>query len=270
MLAGLDGQEANEGNLHASQCSKGIPGRVRHVQPGAVAAHADEDEGVQGQKAGDEGVTSPRGNHVAVEQGAESAPQHGTQLQRLDPEVEGKDQQENGDGLVVVAAGDRPGDVAGGDAHEQGSQETGRRRRGHLIGEEVGGDGGKTRKGGCEEDADIPDIHGNREGSERVVDDAAGDHETGVEGAARDAAQRMPCAVIEPVPEVVEAVRNEVLCGAKVEPRVDWSSVSISTLRRTTPGEKGNGHSWIILSNPAWKKALVSVPRALETSALDD
>lgn len=178
---------------------------------------------MQGKQAGDEGVTSPRGNHVAVKEGAEGTPQHGALLQRLDPEVEGEDEQEDGDGLVVVAASDGTGDVARGNAHEQGSQETSRGRGGHLIGKEVGGDGGKTREGGREKDADIPDINGDREGSEGVVDGATGHHEARVEGASRDTAEGVPCPVIEPIPEVVEAVRNEVLGSAEVEPGVNWS-----------------------------------------------
>lgn len=125
VLAGLDGKEANKGNLHASECAEGIPGSVRNVQPSAVAAHADEDEGVERQKAGNEGVATPRGNHVAIEEGAERSPQHGPLLQRLDPEVESEDEQENRNGFVVVAASNRTGDIARGNAHEEGSQKAG-------------------------------------------------------------------------------------------------------------------------------------------------
>ena len=184
---------------------------------------------MQGKQAGDEGVTSPGGNHVSVEESAEGTPQHRPLFQRFDPKVEGEDEQEDGDGLVVVAASDGTGDVTRGNAHEQGSQETSRGRRGHLIGEEVGGNGGKTRESGRKEDADIPDINGDREGSEGVVDGSAGYHEARVEGTSGDTAEGVPCPVIEPIPEVVEAVRNEVLGGAEVEPGVDWSSVSVMT-----------------------------------------
>jgi hypothetical protein len=62
-----------------------------------------------------------------------------------------------------------------------------------------------------------------------VVDGSAGYHEARVEGTSGDTAEGVPCPVIEPIPEVVEAVRNEVLGGAEVEPGVDWSSVSVMT-----------------------------------------
>lgn len=122
MLAGLDGQEANEGDLEAGHRSEGIPRRVRDIEPGAVPSHADQHESMEGQQAGDEGVSSPRGHHVAVEEGAESAPKHGALLQSLNPEIEGEDQEKDGDGLVIVAASDRPGDVARGNTHERGGE----------------------------------------------------------------------------------------------------------------------------------------------------
>ena len=74
----------------------------------------------------DEDISTPRGNHVAVEESTKSSPEHGAQLQGLDPEVEGEDKEEDGNGLVIVASGDGTGDVTWGDTHEQRGQETGR------------------------------------------------------------------------------------------------------------------------------------------------
>lgn len=54
-----------------------------------------------------------------------------------------------------------------------------------------------------------------------MIDGARGDHETWIEGAAGDTAERVPGAVIEPVPEVVEAIGDEVFCCSEVEPWVD-------------------------------------------------
>jgi hypothetical protein len=193
---------------------------------------------VQGKKAGDEGITSPGRNHVPVEKSAESSPQHVTLLQRLDPEVKGEDKQENCNGFVVVAAGNRTRDVARGNSHKQGSQETSRIVGGHLIGKEIGSDGGKTGESWRKEDADIPDIHRDREGSEGMVNDTTGHHEAGVEGASRDTSQGVPCPVIEPIPKVGEAVRDEVLGCSEVEPGVDWSDVS--TAGRGTGGGRMN------------------------------
>ena len=222
MLAGLNRQEPDKGNLHAGQGSKSIPRRVADVEAVAVAAHADEDKGVQGKDAGDEGVAAPRSHHVSVEESAESAPEHGAKLESLDPEIEGEDEKENGDGLIVVAARDGSRDVAGGNAHEGRGEETGRRRGGHLVGKEIGGKGRQAGEGGREEHANVSNVDGDSESSEGVVDDTAGDHQARVERSSGHTTERMPCSVIEPVPELVEAVRNEVLGSSEVEPRIDW------------------------------------------------
>ena len=181
---------------------------------------------MEGQQAGDEGVATPGGDHVAIEEGTEGAPQHGAELEGLDPEVEGEDEEEDGDGLIVVAAGNRARNVARGDAHEDGGKEAGRRRGGHLVGEEVGGDGSQAREGRGQEDADVADVDRDGQGTEGVVDGAARHHEARVEGASGDSAEGVPCAVVEPVPELVEAVGDQVLCCPEVEPGVDWRRVS--------------------------------------------
>lgn len=61
-----------------------------------------------------------------------------------------------------------------------------------------------------------------------MVDGAAGDHKTGVQSTAGDASQRMPCSVVEPVPELVESVGDEIFGSSEVEPRIDcWGSISL-------------------------------------------
>lgn len=57
------------------------------------------------QQTSDESITTPRCDHVAVEESAEGTPEHRSKLQCLDPEIECKDEQENGNGLVIVATG---------------------------------------------------------------------------------------------------------------------------------------------------------------------
>jgi hypothetical protein len=44
---------------------------------------------------------------------------------------------------------------------------------------------------------------------------------TWIQGSAHDTAQRIPCAVVKPVQEVVEALRRQVLCCTEVEIRVE-------------------------------------------------
>jgi hypothetical protein len=59
------------------------------------------------EEAGDEGVATPGGYHVTVEEGAKGTVEDGAQFQGLDPKVEGVYEKENGDGLVIVGTGDR-------------------------------------------------------------------------------------------------------------------------------------------------------------------
>lgn len=118
VIAAPDWQETDEWNLHTCKRTETIPGGVADVQSGAVSAHADEHESVKGQQVGDEDVSTPCRHHVSVEKGSQSTPGDGTQLQTLDPQVEGKDEQEDGDGLVVVTTCNGTGDIAWSNAHE--------------------------------------------------------------------------------------------------------------------------------------------------------
>lgn len=124
MLAGLDRQKANKRNLHAGKRSQCIPCRVTDIEPCAVTAHADQNKGMQRKDTCDEGISTPGGHHVSIEQCAQSAPKHGAKLQSLDPEEEGEDQEENCDGLVIIAACNGSRDVAGGNAHESSGKKT--------------------------------------------------------------------------------------------------------------------------------------------------
>lgn len=124
MLATPDGQETDKGNLHARQCSQSVPSGVADVQPRAETSHADQNEGMQRQQVGDEDVSTPSANHVSVEQGSQASPHNASDLDGLDPEVEGEDKQEDGNGLVIVTAGDGSRDVTGRNTHEDGGEQT--------------------------------------------------------------------------------------------------------------------------------------------------
>lgn len=113
-----DRQESNEWNLHASQCTKRIPSGVADIEPRAVPSHTDQDEGVQREQVGDENVTTPSRDHISIEQCTKRRPHRRTLFQALDPKIEGKDEQENGDGFVIVTSGNGSGDIPRSDAHE--------------------------------------------------------------------------------------------------------------------------------------------------------
>lgn len=112
MITASDRQEANEWNLHASKCAQSIPCCIAHVQSWTKSAHADQYESMQGEQIGDENVSTPRADHVSIEQGTESSPHNAALLHSFDPQVEGKHQQKDGNGLIIVAAGYTSADVS--------------------------------------------------------------------------------------------------------------------------------------------------------------
>jgi hypothetical protein len=61
----------------------------------------------------------------------------------------------------------------------------------------------------------IPDIHGEVQPVQDVVDDARGDHQARVDGPADDSAERVPCCWVEPVPEFLVTGRELGLRGGR-------------------------------------------------------
>lgn len=147
MVTGADRQEVDEGNLHSAQQSDNVPGGVCNVNSTAISSSKAKDESVQGDQVGNESIATPGRGHPVVEESAQRSPHHRSLLNGLDPEEEGKDQQEDGNGLVIITASHRPGDIAWGNTHEDSSQKTSRLGLRHLIGEEVGGQGSEAGKG---------------------------------------------------------------------------------------------------------------------------
>jgi hypothetical protein len=54
-----DGQESDEGDLHASKCSQSIPSGITDVNTGAVSSHADENKDMERNQVGDENISTP-------------------------------------------------------------------------------------------------------------------------------------------------------------------------------------------------------------------
>lgn len=221
MVASADSQEVDEGYLHNTQESDRVKGGVSDIQPVAVPARNAEHKTVDGDEVVDEGISTPRRGHPVVGESAQSGPHDGALLDGLDPEEEGEYQQKDSNGLVVIATSYGPGDVSGSNAHECGSQKTRRLGGGQLIGQPVCCESSETREARGEQDTDVPDVNGNGQEAEGMVDNAAGGHEAGIKSSSSDTAQRVPCSVVEPVPEAVESICNEVLGSSEVEPRVD-------------------------------------------------
>lgn len=188
VVTAANGQETNKRNLHARQSPEGIPRRVADIQTRAVAAHADKHKNVQRNQVGNKNISTPCRHHVAVEQGSQRPPHDGSILDCLDPEVEGEDQEEDGDSLIIVTSGDRSRDISRGNSHESGCQQTGRGGRRHLVGQEVRCQCSQAREGRGEQHTDVANIDGNSNRAQEVPDSTAGDHQSGVERSSSDTA----------------------------------------------------------------------------------
>jgi hypothetical protein len=193
VLATANGQESDERDLHTRERAERIPRAVADIESGTIATHTNQNEGVQREQIRDEDVSTPCRHHVSVKQRGHGAPKHRSILNGLDPKEEGEDQQENRNSLVVITARNRTRDVTRGNAHERGGKEPSGGRRDHLIGQKVGRERGKTRETGCKEDTDVSYVDRESEETEGVIDDAAGYHQSGVEGTASNSSERMPC-----------------------------------------------------------------------------
>lgn len=91
------------------------------------------------------------------------------------PEVVGELQGEDGDALVVEGARDGAGDVARDDGNEAGRQQT-RPLVPQLPRQQEGGDGGQTAEHRRQEDTHVPDVDGDVEQVEHVVDETGSHH----------------------------------------------------------------------------------------------
>ena len=186
-------QEAHKRNLHTRQRAQRIPGRVADVQPWTEPPHADQHKSMQRQQVGDEDVSTPRADHVSIEQRRQGTPHDTADFYRLNPEIKGEDEQEDGNRLVVVAPGHATRDVTGCNAHEDGCEETCGGRVAHLGGQEICGERGQAREGRGEEDADVSNIDWEGKHAKEVVDGARRDHEAGIERSACDTTEGVPC-----------------------------------------------------------------------------
>ena len=86
-----------------------------------------------------------------------------------------------------------------------------------LRGEQVSNDGREGGEEGSQKDTDFPDINGDIDGVEKMVDGAGSDHETGVDGSSDNPTQGVPSSVVKPVVETVESMFRQVLGCAIVE-----------------------------------------------------
>ena len=176
MVAASNRQETHKWDLHARQCSQRIPRRVAHVQSGAESSHTDEHKGVQWEQVGNEDVSTPSADHVAIEQSRQRSPYDAAFFHGLDPQIKGKDEQEDSDGLVIVRASDTSADVSRGNTHENSREQSRRRIVTHFRGQKICCKCGQAREGRCEKHTDVANVDGHGEEAQHVVNGAGGDH----------------------------------------------------------------------------------------------
>mmetsp|Transcript_30451 Transcript_30451/g.97155 ORF Transcript_30451/g.97155 Transcript_30451/m.97155 type:complete len:702 (-) Transcript_30451:109-2214(-) len=213
--------EAHEGHHHGADAADDIEDAVGHVEALGEAPGHDEHDRVDGDHVDDEDVAAPGRHHVEVRERRRGRVEHGAGVHRLDPQVEHEEQREDGHALVIVGPAHRAADVARHDGDERRGQERRRRAPRHLLGEEERRERRVRREERRQEDAHVADVHRDVEEVEQPVQHRRRVHETRVDRAADGAAQRVPAAVVEPVQEVHETLRGEVLGRAEVEVRVE-------------------------------------------------
>lgn len=220
VFGGLNRLEADERDLHGEDGTESVDDRVGDVDLVGEAAGDHEREHVKRNQVDEEHVATPRGDHVEVGERASGRPQHAAGLHRTNPQPVGQEHAENGNAFVIVRASDRARNVAGHDRNETGSDQAGAGVF-ELFGEQVGDDCCKRGEERREEHANVANVHGDVEPVEDVKERSGRDHETGIDGAADDTAERVPGSVVEPVVERVEALFGEELGGAVVEIRIE-------------------------------------------------
>ncbi len=83
---------------------------------------------------------------------------------------------------------------------------------------------------GRQEDANISDVNGNVQGVQDVVDGPGGDHQTRVNRATDNPAQRIPGTLIKPIEEVVVSMLHHVSRGSVVEPEPETLEALLEVL----------------------------------------
>lgn len=102
MFPRLNMLEADEADLHPEQHSQHIGTVVGDIEPLRVPPGDEQDEHVEREEVDDEDVASPGGDHVEVAERGGERPGEGPGVDCAHEEVEGEQQREDGDTLVVV------------------------------------------------------------------------------------------------------------------------------------------------------------------------
>lgn len=190
MLARSDGLETYKWNLHTGQRSNRIPARIPNIKSARKTTHKHKRQRMERNHIRDKRITTPGSDHVKVENRRERAEKGRTLLERANPEIKRKHEQKDGDGFIVVGSCDRAGYIPRCNADEYGREQTGRFVL-HFLGKPTTRSVGYKREDGCaqicrigrectkprsEKHTNVPNVDGEMQRVEQVVNDTAGCH----------------------------------------------------------------------------------------------
>lgn len=220
MLSRLHVLKPDKTDLHSEQHPQNIHTVIRHIQSHRVPASYQQDQYIKRDQIDDKHIPTPSRNHIEVAKSRGQRPGQRTRVHGLHEQVKRQEQGEDGHALVIVRPGDGPRYVPGANRDQRRGDQPGARVP-NLLPEEVGEDGRVGGEEGRGQDADFPDVDGEPEEPQAPVQHGGGDHEARVEGAADNAAERVPALAVEPVPELVEPLLGQEQGGPVVEVRVE-------------------------------------------------
>jgi len=207
VFAGADGLESDEGDLHTRKRANGIPRRVGDVETAGESSHQDKYQGVQRNHVCDECVATcvrsirnttgqlarrtPSCHHVEIEKSGKGSEESAAEFERLDPAVECKHEEEDGDSFIVVGTSDGTRNVTRDNANERRSEETStailhlcskpiatsekcRNERESDV--HIGGPCGQCAETRCQKYTNVPNVDGEVDCVQEIVNDTAGHH----------------------------------------------------------------------------------------------
>ena len=106
MLRGEDCLESDEGDLHGEEGTSNVEDTVSNVKVEAESVDDDEEDNENGDDVDNEGITTPRSNHVEVSQRGDHGPEWRSGVDCLEESVETVYKGENSNTFVIVRSGD--------------------------------------------------------------------------------------------------------------------------------------------------------------------
>lgn len=109
----------------------------------------------------DEGVTTPRGDHVEIGQRGPDCPENGTRVAGLKEDIEGEYQSKNRHSFVIIRSSNRSRHVTRCQPDKQSRKQTSPMFFRNLSGQQIRRNSRKRRKDRRNKHTDVSDIDGN-------------------------------------------------------------------------------------------------------------